>query len=88
MVWLAAPNEAQRTSIVLSPCASVLPVCASDGGVAYDLVVDDTGAQPRWMTIFELVIGTLVALLVLAVLGIIAMHLGVLPGCKATGICK
>jgi hypothetical protein len=50
--------------------------------------VDDTGAQPRWMTIFELVIGTLVALLVLAVLGIIAMHLGVLPGCKATGICK
>ena len=50
--------------------------------------MDNTEAQPRWLTIFELVTGTIAALLVLAVLGIIAMHLGILPGCKATGICK
>jgi hypothetical protein len=52
------------------------------------LDVDDSGAQPRWMTIFELVTGFLATVLVIAVLGIIAMHLGVLPGCRATGICK
>jgi hypothetical protein len=40
------------------------------------------------MTIFELVVGAIAVVLVLAVLGIIAMHLGIIPGCKATGICR
>jgi hypothetical protein len=52
------------------------------------LAVDDSEAPPHWMTIFELVVGLISALLVLAVLGIIAMHLGLLPGCRGTGICK
>jgi hypothetical protein len=49
--------------------------------------VEDVEEGPSWIKTFEMVMGTLSVLCVLAVLGVVALHLGFRGECQTLRVC-